>query len=195
MSAIVSSNCKIVPLPTSDPESLAQPADTHENRVAKIRAEASEIRRKSNKSAPPNDLPPLPDELPGPDQDPMDPVDIHNLIELRKKAAKLPPLEDVSEFIVKFMVKPKLLIENILHQGSKMAVGGGSNSFKTWILLDLALSVACGVSWLGFNTTKARVLYCNFEIQQEFMQDRVKAIEKAKEITSEPGSVDIWKGC
>jgi hypothetical protein len=73
-----------------------------------------------------------------------------------------------------------------------MAVGGGSKSFKTWIMLDLALSVACGVSWLGFNTTKARVLYCNLEIQSEFMQDRIKAIEKAKEITNQPGDMDIW---
>jgi hypothetical protein len=66
----------------------------------------------------------------------------------------------------------------------------GSKSFKTWILLDLALSVACGVPWLGFNTTKAKVLYCNFEIQSEFMQDRVKAIEKAKDIKYE---VYVWR--
>jgi hypothetical protein len=195
MSATVSTNCKIAPLSTPDPESSAQPAHTHENRVAKIRAEVSEVMRKAGKSVPPCDLPPLPDKLPGPGDEPQDPVDVLNLIELRKKAAKLPPIEDVSEFIVKPMQKPKLLIDRILHQGSKMAVGGGSKSFKTWILLDLALSVACGVSWLGFNTTKARVLYCNVEIQQEFMQDRVKAIEKAKDITSEPGSMDIWKGC
>jgi RecA-family ATPase len=89
-------------------------------------------------------LPPLPDKLPGPGDEPQDPVDILNLIELRKKAAKLPPIEDVSEFIVKPLVKPKLLIENILHQGSKMSLGGESKSFKTWILLDLALSVAQG---------------------------------------------------
>jgi hypothetical protein len=136
--------------------------------------------------------PPLPDKLPGPEDEPQDPVDILNLIEVRKRAAKLPPIEDVSEFIVKPLVKPKMLIQGILHQGSKMSLGAGSKSFKTWMLMDLALSVACGVPWLGFNTTKAKVLYCNFEIQQEFMQDRIKAIERAKEITSEPGSMDIW---
>jgi RecA-family ATPase len=91
-------------------------------------------------------------------------------MELRKKAAKLPPIEDVSAFIVKPMQKPQLLIDKILHQGSKMAVGGGSKSFKTWILLDLALSVACGVPWLGFNTTKAKALYCNLEIQTHLRQ-------------------------
>jgi hypothetical protein len=120
MSATVSSNCKIVPFPTTEPEPLAQPQDTHENRVAKIKAEVNEIMRKAGKSVPPSDLPPLPDKLPGPGEEPQDPVDIHNLIELRKKAAKLPPIEDVSEFIVKPMQKPKMLIENILHQGSKM---------------------------------------------------------------------------
>ena len=192
MSATVSSNSKIVPLAASDPLPLAQPPDTHENRVRKIRGEVGEIMRKAGKSVPANDFPPLPDKLPGPGDQPQDPVDIHNLIELRKKAAKLPPIEDVAEFIVKPLVKPKLLIDRILHQGSKMAVGGGSKSFKTWIMLDLALSVACGVSWLGFNTTKARVLYCNLEIQSEFMQDRIKAIEKAKEITNQPGDMDIW---
>ena len=192
MSTNANANCKIVPWPAPEHKPAPQPAESHENRVAKIRAEVSEIMRKAGKSVSPNDLPPLPDKLPGPDEQVMDPVDIQNLIELRKKAAKLPPIEDMLEFIVKPMVKPKMLIENLLHQGSKMSLGGGSKSFKTWILLDLALSVACGVSWLGFITTKARVLYCNFEIQQEFMQDRVKAIEKAKEITSEPGSMDIW---
>ena len=192
MSATVSSNCKIVPLPASDPEPATQPPDTHENRVAKIRAEVSEIMRKAGKSIPRDDLPPLPDKLPGPGDEPQDPLDIHTLIELRKKAAKLPPIEDVADFIVKPLQKPKLLIDRILHQGSKMAVGGGSKSFKTWILLDLALSVACGVPWLGFNTTKAKVIYCNLEIQSEFMQDRVKAIEKAKEIKYEVGSMDIW---
>jgi hypothetical protein len=192
MSVNADSNCKIVPLPVSDPEPAPQPPDTHEDRVAKIRAEVSEIMRKAGKPIPPPDLPPLPDKLLGPGDEPQDPVDIHNLIELRKKAAKLPAIEDVSDFIVKPLVKPKMLIENILHQGSKMSLGGGSKSFKTWILLDLALSVACGVPWLGFNTTKARVLYCNLEIQSEFMQDRIKAIERAKEITSEPGSMDIW---
>ena|ERR1700690_4470128 len=130
MSAIVSSNRKIVPFPATDPEPPPQPADTHANRVAKIKAEVSEIMRKAGKSVPPDNLPPLPDKLPGPDQEPMDPVDIHNLIELRKKAAKLPPIEDVADFIVKPMQKPKLLIDRILHQGSKMSVGGGSKSFK-----------------------------------------------------------------
>ena len=58
-----------------------------------------------------------------------------------------------------------------------MYVGGASKSNKTWVLLDLALSVSNGVPWLGFITTKAKVLYCNFEIQLEFVRKRIKAIK------------------
>jgi len=132
MSANVDCNCKIVPLAAPERELPPIPPlpDSRESRVAKIRAEVSEVMRKAGRSVPPDNLPPLPDKLPGPDQEPMDPVDIHNLIELRKKAAKLPPIEDVADFIVKPMQKPKLLIDRILHQGSKMSVGGGSKSFK-----------------------------------------------------------------
>ena len=125
MSATVSSNCKIVPLAAPGHELPPQAQQDRESRVAKIRGEVSEIMRKAGKSVPPSDLPPLPDQLPGPGDESQDPVDILNLIELRKKAAKLPPIEDVSEFIVKPLVKPKLLIENILHQGSKMSLDGG----------------------------------------------------------------------
>ena len=79
-------------MPASDRGPAAQPPDTHENRVAKIRVEVGEIMRKAGKSVPPADLPPLPDKLPGPGDQPQDPLDILNLIELRKKAAKLPPI-------------------------------------------------------------------------------------------------------
>lgn len=112
--------------------------------------------------------------------------------ELRQRAAKLPPIHDLNQFMKTTLPKPKTLIDGILHQGSKMSVGGGSKSFKTWMLLDLALSVSSGTSWLGFPTTQAKVLYCNFEIQPEFIQDRVKALEEAKAVNVEAGCLDLW---
>ena len=83
----------------------------------------------------------------------MEPVDILNLIELRKKAAKLPPIENTADLLKEQMSEPPELVEGILHQGSKMYVGGASKSNKAWVLLDLALSVSNGVPWLGFITT------------------------------------------
>ena len=87
------------------------------------------------------------------------------------------------------MNEPPELVEGILHQGSKMYVGGASKSNKTWVLLDLALSVANGVPWLGFITTKAKVLHCNFEIQREFIRKRIEAIKDERNITED---FDLW---
>jgi hypothetical protein len=141
--------------------------------------------------------PPLPDTLPGTTIKALSKDELDALVELRKKAAELPAIEDVNDFMAEPLEKPKMLVDGILHQGSKLSLGGGSKSFKTWMLLDLALSVATGSSWLGFATTKARVLFCNREIQREFMQERIKAIERAKVIRREPGCLDLWnlRGC
>ena len=57
---------------------------------------------------------------------------------------------------------PPELIEGILHRGSKLALGGGSKSFKTWTLLELAICISTGWEWLGFPTTAGKVLYVNF---------------------------------
>jgi hypothetical protein len=60
---------------------------------------------------------------------------------------------------------PPELIKGILFRGSKLMLGGGSKSFKTWVLLDMALSVAAGKPWWGMATVQAPVLFVNFELQ------------------------------
>ena len=133
-------------------------------------------------------LPPLPDTLPTPGQHKPDEHDIAT----SHKAEQLPPIEDLSAFIMKPIIKAKVLVEGILHQSSKLCFGGNSKAFKTWMMLDLALSVANQVEWLGLTTTQAKVLYCNFEIQEEHIQSRIKALEQAKNITTSQGQFDLW---
>ena len=62
------------------------------------------------------------------------------------KAAEsdLPPMEDAAELISKPIDLPPDVIEGVLHRGAKMVLGGGSKTFKTWTLVDLAISVATG---------------------------------------------------
>jgi hypothetical protein len=179
-------------LPACDREAAPQQPDTHENRVAKIKAEVSEIMRKAGKSVPPNDLPPLPDKLPGPGDEPQDPVDIQHLIELRKKAAKLPPIEDSNAFLGRPIAKPPVLIEGLLKQKRIMVLGAASKIGKTWTLVNLAISVASGQPWLGCNTTKGKVLYLNFELPDDEMQERIEAVKIARCITLEDGQLDVW---
>jgi len=108
------------------------------------------------------------------------------------EAKPLPAILDVAIFIQEKIEVPPELVAGILHQGSKLAFGGGSKTFKTWTLLDLALSVAAGEPWLSFKTKKGRVLFLNFEIQPAFFQQRIRAVADAKHITLAQRMIDVW---
>ena len=104
----------------------------------------------------------------------------------------LPPIVDAAEFLADNITPPRELVYGLLHQGSKMVLGGGSKTFKTWTLLDLAVSVAAGEPWLSFKTSKGRVLFLNFEIQPGFFQQRIQTVAREKCITLAPGQIDLW---
>ena len=104
----------------------------------------------------------------------------------------LPPILDAAEWITQPLELPPDLVWGLLHRGSKLVLGGGSKTFKTWTLLDLAISVAAGEPWLSCKTTKGKVLYLNFEIPPAFFQRRIEAIAKAKGITLAPHTLEVW---
>ncbi|MDB6032172.1 MAG: hypothetical protein JWM16_2510 [Verrucomicrobiales bacterium] len=104
----------------------------------------------------------------------------------------LPEIEDTVDLLTLPAEQPKVLIDGILHQGSKMIIGSGSKSFKTWTLLDLAMSVASGVPWLGLSTTAGKVLFLNFELKPASVRSRMEAIKKARDIHWDKGTFDLW---
>jgi hypothetical protein len=104
----------------------------------------------------------------------------------------LPPWEDAAEFIEAAIPRPPVLIHGLLLQGEKMVLGGGSKSFKTWGLSNLAIALTHDLGWLGFGTNRCRVLYVNFELQRFNYQDRMKALCDALGIKIEPGRLAIW---
>lgn len=106
-------------------------------------------------------------------------------------AQGLPKFINADDFIATDIPAPDELVHGILHRGSKMVLGGASKSCKTWTLLDLAISVSTGADWLGFPTTKGKVLYLNLEIQDRFMQGRVVSVREAKQIHKTP-DLYLW---
>ena len=104
----------------------------------------------------------------------------------------LPNPIDALELLSSELPKPPELVCGILHQGSKMVIGGGSKSFKTWSLLDLAISVATGTKWWGFETNQGRVLYMNFEIQDPFFKARLEDVSFAKECHLAESQLSYW---
>jgi AAA domain len=71
----------------------------------------------------------------------------------RPKTLPLPPMVSARDLCANPPPTPPEIIEGILHQGGKMALGGGSKSFKTWNLLHLSICIPTGREWLGLPTT------------------------------------------
>ena len=86
---------------------------------------------------------------------------------------------------------PSLLIDGILHRGSKLVLAGGSKSFKSWSLIDMALSVAAGLPWWGQPCRQGRVLYINFELIDGFFEQRLTTVARAKEMAL-PEALQYW---
>jgi hypothetical protein len=113
------------------------------------------------------------------------------------KVETLPPIYDASTLVSAPPATPPELITGLLHRGEELVFAGGSKSFKTWGLLDLALSVSRGVVWLEFATVKGRVLFINLELPDWAMRERLKRIAWAKSVSLEPGQLKVWnlRGC
>jgi RecA-family ATPase len=84
------------------------------------------------------------------------------------------------------------LIDGLLKQKRIMVLGASSKIGKTWTLINLAISIASGQPWLGLNTTKGKVLYLNFELADDEMQERIEAVKIARCIILEDGQLDVW---
>ena len=106
--------------------------------------------------------------------------------------SNLPLILNWREWQLEELPIPPMLIDGILHLGNKMVIGGGSKSFKTWALTDLAISIASGKPWWGFNTVKMPVLYVNFEIQPCFYHQRIRNILHSRSISISDDFLQVW---
>jgi AAA domain len=97
------------------------------------------------------------------------------------------------EFKTQPLEKPRPLVENLLDVSSRMIFGGGSKTYKTWAMTDMALSVNAGMPWWGFEAFQALCLYVNFELKEYYMQRRLRAIEAVKKLDlSAVESLIVW---
>jgi RecA-family ATPase len=104
----------------------------------------------------------------------------------------LPAIDNVSQLIENnHIFKPNELVCGLIHQGTKAVLAGGSKVGKTWILLDLALSVATGSQFLHWPTSKGKVLYINLEIQRAFIKSRIETLMQRRQIT-QADNLNFW---
>jgi hypothetical protein len=110
-----------------------------------------------------------------------------------KSNMRLPALCDISMLLNGNQPPlPPQLVEGVLHQGSKLVVGGTSKGRKTMGLIDLAVSVATGSNWWGFPCAKGPVCYINFEIQDPFFAHRTHVVCEAKKVELPRNQLMVW---
>lgn len=116
------------------------------------------------------------------------------LAQLEDEAVKdeLPEIQDAANLLPYEPVLPPLLIDGLLHQGSKLSLGGSSKAYKSWTLINIAASLATGADFMGMETTRCKVLYVNFEIAPCFMHQRLNMLLTSRLLFPEPGWLDVW---
>lgn len=91
---------------------------------------------------------------------------------------------------------PEEIIRGVLRCGHKMLISGASKAGKSYLLMELAISIANGITWLGLPCRLGRVLYINLEIDKDSCINRFSDIAKAMSTTSntiiQTDNIDIW---
>lgn len=107
-----------------------------------------------------------------------------------------PDIVPLSEALIDPPPLADVLIEGILRKGHKMLISGPSKAGKSFFLMELAIALANGEKWIGFQCRKSRVLYINFEIDSascihRFMDIRAALMENGADC-SHSDDLMIW---
>ena len=85
------------------------------------------------------------------------------------------------------------LIPGILRVGHKMLISGPSKAGKSFLLMNLAISMAEGVEWLGMKCRQGKVCYVNLELDESSCFHRFKEIYNQRGIAPDHISeIDVW---
>lgn len=83
-------------------------------------------------------------------------------------------------------ILPDPIIEGLLYPELKMLIASSAKIGKTWLGIDLGLSLAYGVPWLGFDTCQSCVLYLNMEMPVRWFDRRVYDIRTVRGLIKPP---------
>lgn len=92
---------------------------------------------------------------------------------------ELPDMVQLSEYKNDPPELPEELITGILRRGHKMLISGSSKAGKSFLLMELCVSIAEGTNWLGFPCRQGKVLYVNLEIDPASAINRFLRIYEA----------------
>jgi hypothetical protein len=110
---------------------------------------------------------------------------------------KVPKIEALSDFMLNCKPEPPEMIEGIMHQGTKIALGGASKAGKSHLAMQMGYAVSKGEHFLGMSTRRSNVLYLGLELPDFSLKGRFeKIISKmpTDKLDSGPESLFISNG-
>ena len=85
------------------------------------------------------------------------------------------------------------LIDGVLRKGHKMLIAGPSKAGKSFALIELAVAIAEGRRWLGFDCTQGKVLYLNLEVDKaSFLHRLANVYQTLHWKPNNLGNITIW---
>lgn len=105
----------------------------------------------------------------------------------------LPDIEELSNIWGDLPELAPCLIDGVLRKGHKMLIAGPSKAGKSFLQIELAIAIAEGTKWIGWQCTQGKVMYVNLEL------DRASCLHRFKDVYDSLGikpnnlqNLDIW---
>lgn len=106
---------------------------------------------------------------------------------------ELPDPENLSDVWENMPAKAPELIKGVLRQGHKMLFAGPSKAGKSFALIELAIAIAEGDKWMGWDCVQGKVMYVNLELDDASGFHRFKDVYQALGLqTNNLKNIDIW---
>lgn len=105
----------------------------------------------------------------------------------------LPPVDNMKDAWNNMPPLKEELIPGILRVGHKLLLAGPSKAGKSFLLINLAISMAEGTDWLGMTCKQGRVCYINLELDEASCLHRIREVyDKLGIEPNNIGNIDIW---
>jgi len=95
---------------------------------------------------------------------------------------RLPEFEDLANTFEEEVEEPKQILQDLLRVGQVFMLSGGSKTFKSWTIAQLALAVSQGGKFLVWEAFASKVLIVDTELEKFDFRKRLKSIADLKEI-------------
>ena len=91
----------------------------------------------------------------------------------------------IGELVERFPKMRPVLIHGFLRLGETMNIIAPPKTGKSWLVTDLALSVATGAQWFGFPCERGKVLIIDNELHPETSASRIPKVIEARQVKLE----------